>query len=204
VTNETVLDSLAPDGWAKRATDRGLEDGFEPERAITLMRDYIAPSLDTTISAIGYGMHLFAQNPDQWTLLREDRSLMKGAIEEIVRLCSPIRAFSRVVTAAVEIGGVLLSEGERVLVVYGAANRDPAKFPDPDRFDITRKPNRHLAFAAGPHVCVGLTLARLEGRIAISRFLKRVRSFDVTGRAHGKRIRFRGYTRLDANIDLKD
>jgi len=120
-----TLDGLSEDGWARRATKRGIEDGIAPERAVELMRDYIAPSLDTTISAIGYGIHLFSQNPDQWTKLRADRSLIKNAIEEIVRLNTPIRAFSRLVSEDIQVAGVNLKQDERVLMIFAAAKGVP-------------------------------------------------------------------------------
>ena len=158
---------------------------------------------ETTTNLIGNGLALLNDHPQTQTLLRDNPDLIDGCVEEVLRMASPNQFGNRETSEGVVIDGVEIPKGTNLHLCIGAANRDPAIFNPPDRFDITRKPNRHLAFAAGPHVCVGLTLARLEGRIAISRFLKRVRSFDVTGRAHGKRIRFRGFTRLDANIDLK-
>jgi len=96
--DSTTLDNLAENGWARRATRLGIENGMSPERAAELMRDYIPPSLDTTISTIAFAIYLFAQNPDQWQKLRGNRKLMRSAIEEIVRLNTPIRAFTRYVT----------------------------------------------------------------------------------------------------------
>ncbi len=176
-----MMAALPENGWASRATRRGLEAGFDPKRAGTLMRDYIAPSLDTTISAIGYAIYLFAQNPDQWARLRADRSLMKNAIEEIVRLNTPIRAFSRYLLDDVEIGGVALDKGTRVLVVYGAANRDPARFEDPDRFDITRDVRGHVGFGQGVHACLGMHLARMEMASLFNALADRVTGFELTG-----------------------
>jgi len=144
-----TLDNLGKDGWARRATQLGIEGGMEPVRAAELMRDYIAPSLDTTISAIGFGIKLFAEHPQQWYKLRKDRELMKNAIEEIVRLNTPIRAFTRYVVEDTEIEGVVLKKDSRVLVVFGAANRDPARFPDPHNFDIERKTIGHVGFGQG-------------------------------------------------------
>jgi len=103
-----MLDSLNPDGWARRATTAAVEAGVEPERAISLMRDYIAPGLDTTIAAISYGIMMFAEHPEQWTKLRADRSLVRNAIEEIVRLGTRIKSLSRYVAEEVEIGGATL------------------------------------------------------------------------------------------------
>jgi len=176
-----TLDNLSPDGWARRATQLGVESGMEPARAVELMRDYIAPSLDTTISAIGYGIKLFADNPDQWTLLRENRDLMRNAIEEIVRLNSPIRAFTRVVTRDTELAGVTLHEGLRVLIVYGAANRDSQRFDNPDQFDITRKTIGHVGFGQGVHACLGMNLARLEISCLLDALADRVERFELVG-----------------------
>ena len=104
---------------------------------------------------------------------------------------------NRETTAAVEIGGERIAPGTNLHLCIGAANRDPAVFENPGRLDIARKPNRHLAFAGGPHVCVGLTLARMEGRIAIARLLARFPDYRIgEDRALGGRLRFRGYDRL--------
>ena len=176
-----TLDGLSEDGWARRATKRGIDDGIAPERAVELMRDYIAPSLDTTISAIGYGIHLFSQNPDQWTKLRADRSLIKNAIEEIVRLNTPIRAFSRLVSEDIQVAGVDLKQDERVLMIFGAANRDPSQFPEPDRFDIERSTRGHVGFGHGVHACLGMHLARLEMTLLFDALADRVERFSLTG-----------------------
>ncbi len=177
----TTLDALDPDGWAQRATGRGIEAGIAPAKAVELMRDYIAPSLDTTISAIGYGVRLFAENPDQWRRIREDRSLIRNAIEEIVRLNTPIRAFTRKLAEGVEVAGVPLAKDERVLMVFGAANRDPDRFPDPDRFDVTRDVRGHVGFGHGVHACLGMHLARLEMTCLFNALADRVEQFAPNG-----------------------
>ena len=135
-------DRLAPGGWARRIFEIGDEKGLAEAECAQLMRDYIAPSLDTTISAIGYGIWLFARHPDQWERLRADPALVGLAVEEIVRLNTPIRVFSRYVEEDVDLAGVRLAGGTRALVVFGAANRDPEKFPDPDRFGHRPQPAR--------------------------------------------------------------
>ena len=179
--NDKTLDNLSADGWAKRATVRGIEDGFEPSRAAELMRDYIAPSLDTTISAIGYAIKLFAQYPDQWTKLRADRSLIKNAIEEIVRLNTPIRAFTRFIAEDVEVDGVHLKKNTRVLMVFGAANRDPKRFPNPNEFDIERNARGHVGFGHGVHACLGMHLARLEMTCLFDALADRISRFQLRG-----------------------
>lgn len=176
-----TLQALDPDGWAQRAARKGIEAGVAPGKAVELMRDYIAPSLDTTISAIGYGVRLFADNPEQWTKIREDRSLIKNAIEEIVRLNTPIRAFTRKLAEDIDVAGVPLKEDERVLMVFGAANRDPARFPDPDRFDVTRDVRGHVGFGHGVHACLGMHLARLEMACLFNALADRVESFETAG-----------------------
>ncbi len=176
-----VLDGLSPDGWARRATARGMAEGLPATRAAELMRDYIAPSLDTTISAIGYGVHLFAQNPAQWTKLRANRELMKNAIEEIVRLNTPIRAFTRKLAQDHVVAGITLNKDARVLMVYGAANRDPARFAQPDAFDIERDLRGHVGFGHGVHACLGMHLARLEMACLFAALADRVVQFVPSG-----------------------
>jgi cytochrome P450 len=179
--NPKTMEALDPDGWAQRATGRGIEAGIEPAKAVELMRDYIAPSLDTTISAIGYGVRLFAENPDQWAKVLDDRSLIKNAIEEIVRLNTPIRAFTRKLSEDIEVAGVPFIKNERVLMVFGAANRDPARFPDPDRFDVTRDVRGHVGFGHGVHACLGMHLARLEMTCLFNVLADRVERFEPNG-----------------------
>lgn len=176
-----TLDALSEGGWASRATQIGIAQGMEPARAAELMRDYINPSLDTTISVIGYAIMLFARHPEQWHKLRADRSLMKNAIEEIVRLNTPIKAFTRMLAEDAEVEGIRLAKGSRVLMVFGAANRDPAKFEDPDRFDITRNTRGHVGFGHGVHACLGMHLARLEISSLLGALADRVERFEFTG-----------------------
>lgn len=176
-----TLQNLGESGWARRAMELGLDSGMEPARAAELMRDYIAPSLDTTISAIGYGIKLFAENTEQWHKLREDRSLMKNAIEEIVRLNTPIRSFTRLVLEDTEVEHTLIPKNTRVLVVFGAANRDPEQFPNPDQFDIERKTIGHVGFGQGVHACLGMNLARLEMSCLFNSFADRVERFELNG-----------------------
>ncbi len=176
-----TLDNLSADGWARRATRLGIESGMEPARAAELMRDYIAPSLDTTISAIGFGMMLFASHPEQWAKLRDNRELMKNAIEEIVRLNTPIRAFTRYVSQDTQVADKHFEKDSRVLMVFGAANRDARKFPNPDAFDIERKTIGHVGFGQGVHACLGMNLARLEMDCLFNALADRVERFELTG-----------------------
>jgi len=176
-----TLNNLSEQGWAKRATRIGIDSGMTPERAAELMRDYIAPSLDTTISAIGYGILMFAKHPEAWTRIRADRSLLKNTIEEIVRLNTPIRAFTRYVADDVELAGIRFEKGQRVMMVFGAANRDPVRFADPDAFDIDRDVRGHVGFGFGVHNCLGMHLARLEMQCLFNALADHVKYFHLDG-----------------------
>ena len=156
---------------------------------------------ETTTNLIGNGLALLHDHPDQKDRLLEDKTLINPAIEEVLRFRAPNQFGNRETMADIELDGLCISKGTNLHLCIGAANRDPAVFDDPQSFDVARKPNRHLAFAGGPHVCVGLTLARLEGRIAIGRFLRRYPRYHLLpGRKLGGRIRFRGYAALPAEL----
>ncbi|MGB1390977.1 MAG: cytochrome P450 [Paracoccaceae bacterium] len=156
---------------------------------------------ETTTNLIGNGIVLLHDFPEQREKLQAEQGLIQSAVEEVLRYRSPNQLGNRETTEAVELGGVDVPAGTNLHLVIGAANRDPAVFAAPEEFDITRKPNRHLAFAGGPHVCVGLSLARMEGRIAIDRFLRRYPAYEILpGRVSGGRMRFRGYASLPARL----
>ncbi|UWQ34357.1 cytochrome P450 [Leisingera sp. M527] len=157
---------------------------------------------ETTTNLIGNGLALLNDHPDEKLRLLQQPELIKPAIEEVLRVRSPNQLGNRETTADVEFGGMKVSAGTNLHLLIGAANRDPEVFEKPGVFDVSRTPNRHLAFAGGPHVCVGLTLARLEGRIAIERLLHRFPGYRLlTGRVPGGRIRFRGYAALPAEME---
>ncbi|WP_183099058.1 cytochrome P450 [Nocardioides pelophilus] len=161
-----------------RAVDEGRLDAAGCPK---LLVDYLAPSIDTTLSAIASALYLFAQHPDQWQRLRADRSLLPNAINEVVRLESPLRAFSRKVAADVTLAGVALPAGSRVLVLYASANRDELVWESPDEFDITRDASQQLGFGHGTHGCAGQGLARLETRAVLGHLLDRVERLELTG-----------------------
>lgn len=176
-------DKLIEGGWAHRIFEVGEQQGFSPESCAQLMRDYINPSLDTTISATGQCIKFLCDNPDQWQLLRNDPGLIPNAIEESVRLATPIRAFTRYVAEETEIGGAILPRGARVMVMYASANRDERHFPDPDRFDVRRDVHDHVGFGHGIHMCMGMHLARLEMRCLLEALCERVESLEQVGEA---------------------
>ncbi|MFL6246732.1 MAG: cytochrome P450 [Thermoanaerobaculia bacterium] len=135
---------------------------------------------ETTVNLIGNGVLALLEHSEQMQRLREEPALLSSAVEEMLRYGSPLQfATERYAIADVEIEGVRIPRGSLVYVVLAAANRDEQTFADPDRFDITRTPNRHLAFGHGIHYCLGAPLARLEGQIAIRRLLDRFPSIEL-------------------------
>lgn len=156
---------------------------------------------ETTTNLIGNGLELLLRFPNQRQRLIDEPALIRTAIEEFLRFESSNQLGNRGVAVDTEIGGVSFPKGSLITLCIGAANRDPAQFARPDQLDIARAPNRHLAFASGAHVCAGLNLARMEGRIAIGRFIARFPDFKPAGLAQrARRARFRGFTALPVTL----
>jgi len=149
---------------------------------------------ETTTNLIGNGLVALSGNPTQKQRLIDNPAMTKTAIEEILRFESSNQLGNRMTTEPVELGGIKLAAGTPVTLCIGAANRDPAQFADPEDLDVGRTPNRHLAFGTGAHQCAGMALARLEGAIAISRFLARFPGYALSAPpVRGGRVRFRGF-----------
>ena len=136
---------------------------------------------DTTSASTAGAMQALAQDPEQWARVREDRSLLPGIVEEAIRWTSPVQHFMRTAAEDVEVGGQLIRKGDWMMINYVSANHDPAQFKDPRCFDAARSPNRHLAFGAGAHQCLGLHLARLEMRLLFEALLDRVETVELAG-----------------------
>ncbi|WMT77707.1 cytochrome P450 [Bradyrhizobium sp. Ash2021] len=152
---------------------------------------------ETTTNLIGNGLVALLDHPAEKQRLIEHPELIKTAVEEMLRFESSNQLGNRMTVEPVELGGVTLPAGTPVTLCIGAANRDPLQFPDPERLDIGRTPNRHLAFGTGAHQCAGMALARLEGAIAISHFLARFPEYKLNGEpVRGGRVRFRGFLRV--------
>jgi cytochrome P450 len=156
---------------------------------------------ETTTNLIGNGLWLLLTRPEELARLRSDPALVPSAVEEMLRYEGPIQLNNRRLSAPMELGGRLLANGTFVTIGIGAANRDAAQFADPDRFDVARKPNRHLAFGQGDHACAGMNVARMEGRVAFSRLLARFGDIELIGEpVRDRRIRFRGFSRLPVGV----
>ena len=136
---------------------------------------------ETTTNLIGNGAWALLRHRDQMLRLREDPSLAPTAIEELLRFDGPVQFTSRLLKEDMTVGGKSLKAGQLALLLLGAANRDPAQFADPDRLDVSRADNKHVAFGLGPHFCLGAPLARLEGRIVLQTLLRRLPGLRLAG-----------------------
>jgi cytochrome P450 len=197
-----VPGKLKPGSWAEAIHHAAAADEVPPEAVPVMMIDYMGPSLDTTVFAISSGVWLFANYPDQWDLLRDDPSLIPSAINEILRMEAPVQGFSRYVARDYDLDGVPLPKGSRAIVFYGAANRDPRQFPEPDRFDVRRdNAGRHMAFGAGPHMCLGQNLAKLEIRALFTALARRVKRFRIEEEERMLNNILRGFSRLIVTVE---
>ena len=156
---------------------------------------------ETTTNLIGNGLVALQAYPAEKKRLIENPDLIKTAVEEMLRFESSNQLGNRMTVEPVELGGTQLPAGTPVTLCIGAANRDPAQFTEPERLDVGRNPNRHLAFGTGAHQCAGMALARLEGAIAMSRFLARFPDYTLNGAPlRGGRARFRGFLRVPCMV----
>ena len=174
-------ETLADDGigaMIDAAADAGEVTRQEAE---LLVRSLLSAGFDTTVHGIGAAMHCLARNPDQFAALRAEPSKARAAFEEAVRLESPVQTFFRTTTRDVELGGAPIPEGAKVLMLLGSANRDPRKWPAPDRYDIDRATTGHVGFGAGVHMCVGQLLARLEGETLLQAFARAFSGIEPDG-----------------------
>lgn len=171
---------LRPEGWAARLFDAVHAGSLDADSARGLLIDYVAPSLDTTILATGHLLSLLGTHPDQYEQLRADPERIPSAVGESLRIGSPVRAFTRYAVSPYEAEGISIPAGDRVLILFGAANRDDRRYQDPDRFDIGRDTRDHVAFGHGVHRCAGAYLAQLEMEALLRALVAQVRSIEVS------------------------
>ncbi|MFK7978227.1 MAG: cytochrome P450 [Halioglobus sp.] len=149
------------------------------EQAPLLVRSLLTAGMDTTIHGLGHTVHCLAANPEQWQKLRQNTELSRAALDEAVRLVSPVQTFYRTTTRAVDIGGTQIEKDQKVLLILASANRDPRRWERPDEYDIERETRGHVGFGAGIHMCVGQMLARLEAEVLLTALAKKVESIEL-------------------------
>lgn len=173
--------ALAPDGLGAEIY-KAVEAGEATEQeAAMLVRSFLSAGLDTTVAAIGSALYLLATNPGEWRKFRADPSLAKNVFEEALRMESPLQNLFRTTTREVELDGLHIPASEKVLLLLASANRDPEHWPEPDRFDITRRVQGHVGFGVGAHVCIGQVIARMEGELLLTALVQRVASIELAG-----------------------
>jgi len=174
-------DALAPGGLGARIYASADKGTVTEEEAGLLVRSLLTAGVDTTVISIGCALDCLARDPAQWRALRADPSLAGAAFEETLRYASPVQTFFRTTTRPVTVGGVTLGAGEKVLLFLAAANRDPRRWEDPDRFDIRRRAVGHVGFGHGIHACAGAALSRVEGEVLLQALARRVGTLTPAG-----------------------
>lgn len=199
--NELIARDSQPEGSLLEHLAMVRRQGAElaADEVLSLCVLMVLAGHETTVNLLGNGLFTLLRHPGELERLRQDPALIASAIDEMLRFESPLqRGTYRITVAPYRVAGVTLEPGQQLSAVMGAANRDPAEFTLPDRFDIGRKPNRHLAFGKGVHKCLGERLARAEARIAFTRLLERFPSIELLdGQAHWQdKTLFRGLQTL--------
>jgi cytochrome P450 len=173
--------ALAPGGLGRQIFNAVDSGELSEDEAGMLVRSFLSAGIDTTVYGLGNALHCFASYPEQWTLLRENPALIRGAFEEVLRFEAPVQTFFRTTTRDVEVSGVQLGDGEKVLLFLAAANRDPRRWDHADTFDVRRRATGHMTFGTGIHRCVGQAVARLESEAIFGAMVKRVATFELAG-----------------------
>ena len=192
VAEQCQRENLAPGGFGACIHAFADSGDITPPEAPLLVRSLLSAGLDTTVYGIGAAVYCLARFPDQWARLRADPSLARNAFEEAVRFESPVQTFFRTTTRDVDLGGVTIPEGEKVLMFLGSANRDPRRWEQPDAYDVTRKVSGHVGFGSGIHMCVGQLVARLEGEAVLTALARKVGAITMSGepkRRHNNTLR---------------
>ncbi|WP_433361288.1 cytochrome P450 [Actinoplanes sp. CA-142083] len=169
-----AAEDLAPGSVGRGIFDAEARGDIPAGTAGHIIHQYLGAGLDTTVAALGNVVALFAAHPEQLALVRADPALVPAAFNEVLRFWAPVHAWGRRVTRDVKLGGTRVPAGAQVAILFGAGNRDPRHYPDPDAFRVERNPVDHLSFGYGPHGCAGQGLARLEGHAVIAALARRV------------------------------
>lgn len=193
-------EAVAPGSWAASVFEAHARGELTLHEAKALIIDFVAPALDTTILATTYLLWLLGRHPEAWDEVRAAPELIPATVVEAVRLASPIRGFTRELAHDHEIGGVALPRGARVALLFGAANLDETRFPEPERFDVHRADAAHLGWGNGPHTCVGIHLAKLEMRTLLEAMVPRVERITVGTPVPLRNNTLQGIARLPARF----
>jgi cytochrome P450 len=193
--------ALAPGGLGMQIFEAVDAGELSEDEAGMLVRSFLSAGIDTTVYGLGNALYCMARYPEQWSVLRGSPNLIRGAFEEVLRFEAPVQSFFRTTTRDVEVGGVRLGDGEKVLLLFAAANRDPRRWDRPDTFDVTRRAAGHMTFGTGIHGCVGQAVARLETEAILTALAKRVASFELTGEPE-RRLNntLRGFDRIPLRV----
>jgi cytochrome P450/catechol 2,3-dioxygenase-like lactoylglutathione lyase family enzyme len=192
---------LTAGGWGEAIMDAVDAGRLTQLGAIKTISAYMTAGMDTTVNAISALMRLFADRPDVWAALKADPRLAGQIFEEILRLETPVTGFFRVATQDLTVGESVIPEGAKVLLHWAAANRDPAKYADPDTFDLNRNPRDHIAFGYGPHACAGQGLARMEAAALLEALAAQVGAFELTAEpVRGRNPVVRGYESVPLRV----
>jgi len=173
--------ALSPDGLGMQIFQAVDAGELTEAEAGMLVRSFLSAGIDTTVFGLGNALYCFAKYPEQWAILRDNPSLIRIAFEEVLRFEAPVQTFFRTTTREIEVGGVRLGEGEKVLLFLAAANRDPRRWERADQFDVRRRATGHMTFGTGIHGCVGQAIARLESEALFGALAKRGVSLEMTG-----------------------
>jgi 4-methoxybenzoate monooxygenase (O-demethylating) len=172
--------ALAPNGLGIQIFQAVDAGELSEEEAGMLVRSFLSAGIDTTVYGLGNALYCLARYPEQWTILRNNPNLIRGAFEEVLRFEAPVQTFFRTTARSVDVGEVRLGDGEKVLLFLAAANRDPRRWDRPDTFDVSRRAAGHMTFGTGIHGCVGQAIARLETEAILTALASRVVSFELT------------------------
>lgn len=172
--------NLSPDGIGARIFDAVDAGEITEDEGNMLLRALLSAGLDTTISSISAALLCLARNPEQYGLLRADSALTRTALDEAIRLESPVQTFFRTTSKATAIAGVRVPADAKVMLLLAAANRDPRRWPEPDRYNLTRRTGGHVGFGTGIHRCVGEMLSRMEGEAVLDALARRCQSIRIT------------------------
>ena len=193
--------TLDPNGLGMIMYAAADEGAVTEEEAGMLVRSFLSAGVDTTVRAVGGALEAMARNPEQWRMLHADPSLARAAVEEAIRYASPFQTVFRTTSVPVEMEGLRIGAGEKIMLSIGAANHDPRKWERPDEFDIRRKTIGHVGFGAGIHTCAGQMLARIEMEALFDELARQVAHIELDGETdYALNNTTRGLSRLPLRI----